>query len=176
MKAPALSASFGIVLLVAAFVAGPVSFAADERKRAPKRAEVERDMRFAAEMASKGLWREALYRWERVLRTRPDDARLINNIAVAREALGEFDRAAGLYEKASLLEGAPPEVIANADLFRTARIDREERARSAEGIPDGTSASDTPETPRAREQPAEDGSNGSDEPPGRTNGGGGAGA
>lgn len=60
-------------------------------------------MRFAAEMAASGNWREALFRWERAVADRPEDARLLNNLAVAREAMGENDVAAELYERALAL-------------------------------------------------------------------------
>jgi hypothetical protein len=51
-------------------------------------------------MARDGNWREAKFRWEQGLRTDPSDARLLNNLAIAEEALGAPDRAGPLYEKA----------------------------------------------------------------------------
>lgn len=66
-------------------------------------ARVERDLKFASEMALQGLWREALFRWERVLGARPDDPRLLNNIGVAREALGDREGARQAYERAIAL-------------------------------------------------------------------------
>jgi Tfp pilus assembly protein PilF len=63
-------------------------------------ARIAKDLEFASEMARKGLWREALFRWERALVQRPDDARLLNNVAVAREALGDREGARQAYERA----------------------------------------------------------------------------
>ncbi len=63
-------------------------------------ARLAKDLAFASEMARKGLWREALFRWERVLAQRPGDPRLLNNVAVAREALGDREGARQAYEKA----------------------------------------------------------------------------
>ena len=57
-------------------------------------------LRFGTEMARDGNWREAKFRWERALREDPSDARLMNNLAVAEEALGAPDLAKELYAKA----------------------------------------------------------------------------
>jgi hypothetical protein len=57
-------------------------------------------MRFAAQMAASGNWREALFRWEQALRLEPDHPRILNNLAAAHEALGDLDRALELYRKA----------------------------------------------------------------------------
>jgi len=57
-------------------------------------------LRFGTEMARDGNWREAKFRWERALGEDPADARLLNNLAVAEEALGEPALAKELYEKA----------------------------------------------------------------------------
>jgi hypothetical protein len=57
-------------------------------------------LEFAADMAKRGNWREALYRWEGVAAKRPEDPRILNNLAVAHEALGEPDTARGLYDRA----------------------------------------------------------------------------
>lgn len=80
---------------------------------------VREDLRFAAEMAEKGLWREALFRWRRVLDARPDDPALHNNIAVALEALGDRDAALVEYE-ASLAIASSERVRMNYELARRA--------------------------------------------------------
>jgi len=77
--------------------AKPPTPARADREAAAKLA---KDLAFASEMARKGLWREALFRWERALVQRPDDARLLNNVAVAREALGDREGARQAYERA----------------------------------------------------------------------------
>jgi Tfp pilus assembly protein PilF len=79
-----------------------------------------KDMEFASEMAEKGLWREALYRWERVHDRYPDEPRVLNNIAVAHEALGHPDRAREAYEEAMKLASIS-EISANRALFSKAR-------------------------------------------------------
>jgi hypothetical protein len=51
-------------------------------------------------MARGGNWREAKFRWEQALRDEPGDPRLLNNLAVAEEALGAPDRAHELFNRA----------------------------------------------------------------------------
>jgi hypothetical protein len=62
--------------------------------------DVDELLRFGTEMARGGNWREAKFRWERALGADPTDARLLNNLAVAEEALGDPERAKALFEKA----------------------------------------------------------------------------
>ncbi len=84
---------------------------------ARSRREIQEDLKFAADMAASGLWREALFRWERVLRDRPDDPRVLNNIAVAAEALGQWEKAEEAYAKAASL-AKDRQIAANYELFR----------------------------------------------------------
>jgi len=71
------------------------------------------DMKFAAKAASQGLWREALFRWERQLKAHPYNARLHNNIAVASEGLGDYARALREYDLAQGLAAESKEIRAN---------------------------------------------------------------
>ncbi len=106
--------------VMVSLVAATAAFATPPQARAerPHRL-VEADLKFAAEMASQGLWREAMFRWERVLADRPDDARLINNMAVASEALGQFDKARELYAKAAK-QDPTRQIVSNYQLFQRA--------------------------------------------------------
>ena len=72
---------------------------------------------FAAEMARKGNWREALFRWEKIAADTTDNPRLWNNLAVASEALGLLDDAAGYYEKSLALQALDQRVIENHSRF-----------------------------------------------------------
>lgn len=62
--------------------------------------DVDELLRFGTEMARDGNWREAKFRWERALGADPADARLLNNLAVAEESLGDPERAGALFQKA----------------------------------------------------------------------------
>jgi len=58
---------------------------------------------FGVDMARRGLWNEALFRFEQARRDRPADAAVLNNLAVAYEAVGRFDDALDAYKEASRL-------------------------------------------------------------------------
>jgi hypothetical protein len=60
-------------------------------------------MRFAADMAKRGNWREAKFRWDRAAILMPDSPKILNNLGVAHEALGDTTAALGSYERASSL-------------------------------------------------------------------------
>ncbi len=62
---------------------------------------------YGAEMAKKGFWREALFRFQKAQREAPNDAEIQSNLAVAYEAVGETAKALAAYRRA--LELAPEE-------------------------------------------------------------------
>jgi Tfp pilus assembly protein PilF len=92
------------LFVVACFTAPPAM--------AAKSSQTGSQLAFGIEMAKRGLWNEALFRFSRVLKERPGDVRVLNNMAVAYEAIGEFDLALDHYKRA--LEGDS----ANRDLRR----------------------------------------------------------
>jgi Flp pilus assembly protein TadD len=55
---------------------------------------------FGVEMARRGLWSEALFRFRQAEQLNPGDPKILNNIAVSYEALGQFERALDYYQKA----------------------------------------------------------------------------
>ena len=55
---------------------------------------------FGVDMARRGLWSEALVRVRQAERAIPGDAQVLNNLAVAYEALGRFDVALDHYRRA----------------------------------------------------------------------------
>jgi hypothetical protein len=73
--------------------------------------------RFAADMAERGNWREAKYRWEIVRREQPDNPRILNNLAVAAEILGEVEEAKLLYEQAVETSGGNTHILDNQRRF-----------------------------------------------------------
>jgi hypothetical protein len=78
-------------------------------------------MIFAADMAERGNWREASYRWQRLVDTAGPDAKLLNNLAVAAEAKGELEQAEKLYARALELAGGDPEIGENFRRFARLR-------------------------------------------------------
>jgi Tfp pilus assembly protein PilF len=89
-----------------------VSLAADARGDAKKQVE------FGIAVAQRGLWREAIYRWERATQIDPTYAAAHNNLAIAYEHEGELDKARAAYEKAVELEPGNSFIKQNYELFK----------------------------------------------------------
>ena len=106
MSARVLAAAFLLVTLAAtpAF--------ADPRGDAKKQVE------FGIQVAQRGLWREAIYRWERATQIDPSYAAAFNNLAIAFEHEGQLDKARGAYEKATAIEPDNAMIRQNFDLFK----------------------------------------------------------
>jgi Flp pilus assembly protein TadD len=113
-----LGRGFTAFLLVAA-LAGPA--AAQDRGQARDQVE------FGIRVAEQGLWREAIYRWERAAELDPTYAAAHNNLAIAYEHEGELDRARAAYERAIELEPGNQYIRQNYELF----LEINERAADA---------------------------------------------
>lgn len=85
---------------------------------AQQRDEAKEQVEFGIQVAQRGLWREAVYRWERATQLDPTYAAAFNNLAIAYEHEGELDKARGAYEKALSLEPDNALIKQNYDLFR----------------------------------------------------------
>lgn len=68
---------------------------------------------FAAEMAGKGNWREAMFRWRNAEKADPDNPAILNNLAVALEVRGKSDEAAELYARIGEMSGEIPGIAYN---------------------------------------------------------------
>jgi Flp pilus assembly protein TadD len=75
---------------------------------------------FGIDVARIGLWKEAMYRWEKAVELDPKNASARNNLAVAYEQTGEFDEANAEYEKALEIEPNNTYIRQNYELFREA--------------------------------------------------------
>ena len=60
---------------------------------------------FGVKVALKGSWLEAAFRFEKAIKLGDASARTYNNLAVARESLGQFDQARAAYETALARQG-----------------------------------------------------------------------
>jgi Tfp pilus assembly protein PilF len=85
---------------------------------AEQRGEAKKQVEFGVQVAERGLWREALYRWERATQIDPTYAAAFNNLAVAYEQDGQLDKARAAYEKATSLEPNNLLIKQNFDLFK----------------------------------------------------------
>ena len=99
-----------IVALLVALAAVPA--AADVRADAKKQVE------FGITVAQRGLWREAIYRWERATQIDPTYAAAHNNLAIAYEHEGDLSKARAAYEKALELEPDNALIKQNYELFK----------------------------------------------------------
>jgi hypothetical protein len=104
----------------------------DDYAKAPSSKET---MVFAADMAERGNWREASFRWRRLLDQTGPDAKLLNNLAVAAEAKGEMEQAGEFYGRAMSLAGGALEISENFRRFNRLRellAQHEEQAEPVE--------------------------------------------
>jgi type IV pilus assembly protein PilF len=85
---------------------------------ADARGDAKEQVEFGIQVAQRGLWREAIYRWERAAQLDPSYAAAFNNLAVAYEHEGQLDKARAAYEKALALEPDNALIRQNFDLFR----------------------------------------------------------
>lgn len=83
---------------------------------------------FGIEVAQRGLWKEAVYRWERATQLDPDYAQAFNNLAIGYEQLGQMDKARAAYERARALAPDNVYIRQNLELFRELN-ERTARAR-----------------------------------------------
>jgi Tfp pilus assembly protein PilF len=103
--------AIGYAALFVVLTAG-LARAEDPRKRA------QAEVQFGIEVAQKGLWREALYRWEKAVELDPQYAAAYNDLAIAYEHEGMFDKARQAYEKASRLDPNNSFLRQNYEFFK----------------------------------------------------------
>lgn len=72
---------------------------------------------FGVDMARRGLWSEALFRFHQAERLDPNNPRVYNNLAVAYEATGDFDKALEYYQRALRTSPENRELRANYTRF-----------------------------------------------------------
>jgi Flp pilus assembly protein TadD len=85
---------------------------------ADARGDARKQVEFGISVAQRGLWREAIYRWERAAQLDPSYAAAHNNLAIAYEHEGELEKARVAYEKAIELDPSNALIKQNYELFR----------------------------------------------------------
>jgi type IV pilus assembly protein PilF len=89
---------------------------------APVRADARRDAKaqvdFGINVAQRGLWREAIYRWERAIELDPAYAAAYNDLAIAYEHEGMLAKARKAYERAIELDPNNSQIRQNFELFK----------------------------------------------------------
>lgn len=106
-----------MTLRVACFLALMLA-SAPPLAHADARSEARAQVAFGIEVAQRGLWREAVYRWERAVELDPTYAAAFNDLAIGYEHEGEFEKARRAYERALELDPDNIQIQQNYDLFR----------------------------------------------------------
>ena len=95
---------------------------------ADRRSDAKAQVAFGIDVAKKGLWKEATYRWEKAVEIDPTYAAAWNDLGIGYEQLGKFEEARKAYEKATELDPGNTFISNNYDLFREI-YDRQNRRR-----------------------------------------------
>ena len=119
----------GLLLLAvpgAAFAGGP----ATSRKA---------QLQFGIDMAKRGLWNEAMFRFENARKLEPGDVSVLNNLAVCYEAAGRFEDALATYREAMQVAPANNAVKQNysrfAEFYQGYRPKKAAEPKPAEAAP-----------------------------------------
>ena len=94
------------------------------------------ELAFGRRAAKFELWNEAIFRWEKVAKEEPENVQAINNLAVAYESTGNYDRALELYKLALDLDEDSAQIRDNYRKFLSfykrhkRHLDREKRKRN----------------------------------------------
>lgn len=128
-RRPRVLALIAGVLVLAAI---PDAAEAQKRKVAP---EAKEQWQFGVDMANRGLWSEALFRFEQARRIEPEHPAILSNIAVAHEALGLFEEALDYYRQALRLAPRERDVRRNysrfVEYYQSFKGDREDEEKEA---------------------------------------------
>jgi len=85
---------------------------------ADARSEARSQVEFGINVAQRGLWREAIYRWEKAVELDPTYAAAYNDLGIAYEHEGMLDKARKAYEKALELDPNNGQIRQNYELFK----------------------------------------------------------
>ena len=102
---------FGAVLVVVGLLSVSRSFA-------DARGDAKSQVDFGINVAQRGLWREAIYRWEKAVEVDPTYPAAYNDLAIGYEHEGHLDKARKAYERAIELDPNNPQIRQNYELFK----------------------------------------------------------
>jgi len=103
--------------------------------RADEKGDAKKQVEFGIEVARRGLWYEAIFRWKKAVELDPQNASARNNLGVAYEQSGDFELAEEEYERALELAPDSVHIRQNYELFREAYEKRKRKERSDSGNP-----------------------------------------
>ncbi len=114
---------FLLIFAVSFLPASAPASAADNDKTAKK------EVAFGIDVARRGLWQEARFRFEQATALDPESASAYNNLGVTLEQQGDFDKARAAYERALQLAPKNISIQQNFDLFREADEKRNKKLK-----------------------------------------------
>ncbi len=85
---------------------------------ADAKSEAKSQVEFGINVAQRGLWREAIYRWQKATELDPTYVAAYNDLAIAYEHEGQLANARKAYEKAIELDPNNAQVRQNYELFK----------------------------------------------------------
>ena len=85
---------------------------------ADARSDAKAQVEFGINVAQRGLWREAIYRWEKAAQIDPTYAEAYNDLAVGYEHEGQLEKARQAYEKALEIDPTNAQIRQNFELFK----------------------------------------------------------
>ena len=85
---------------------------------ADARSDAKAQVEFGINVAQRGLWREAIYRWEKAVEVDPSYSAAFNDLAIAYEHEGQLDQARKAYEKALEIDPNNSQIRQNYELFK----------------------------------------------------------
>lgn len=140
------------------FLVGGLGAASASGKSAP---DGKSQLAFGVDMAKRGLWSEALFRFEQARLLEPGRVSVLNNLAICYEAGGRFEEALATYREALRL--APENRVVKQNYSRFAEFYQGYRPRKATA-PATAPAPVAPDAPDAAAPPAGDASGGASVP------------
>ena len=102
----------GALTAVVGFLLSAAPIFADVREDAKSQ------VNFGIDVAQRGLWREAIYRWEKAVQLDPSYAAAYNDLAIAYEHEGLLEKARKAYERALELDPNNAQIRENFELFK----------------------------------------------------------
>ena len=100
------------------FALAAIGAAAASPAFADARNDAKSQVEFGISVAQRGLWREAIYRWEKAVELDPTYSAAYNDLAIAYEHEGMLDKARKAYEKALELDPNNSQIRQNYELFK----------------------------------------------------------
>ncbi len=100
-------------------LSAPDALAQKGKSKRLKRTLIGAEMEFGRKAALSGLWNEAIFRWEKVIEAEPNNADALNNLAVAYESVGNYERAGELYQRALALDEDSQAIRRNMKRFNS---------------------------------------------------------